>query len=137
MAWNHMLNEYNVHDNTWLKSIFDLKEKWAYTYVRHEWSVGMKSAQLSESFNATLKDYLKSDLNVAQFFMHFKRAVNDKRYKELEAKYDLLYRLVNVKMLIQAREVYTKVMFLEFQNQFEQVVDLDMDCVMTGENILS
>ena len=48
--------------------------------------------------------------------MHFERVVNDKQYKELEAKYDLLYRLVNVKMLIQAREVYTKVMFLEFQN---------------------
>ena len=26
-------------------------------------------------------------------------------------------------------------MFLEFQNQFEQAVDLDMDCVMTGGNI--
>ncbi|KAK3188637.1 hypothetical protein Dsin_028198 [Dipteronia sinensis] len=65
MAWNHMLEEYNVHGNTWLKSIFDIKEKWAYTYVRHAWSAGMKTTQLSESFNATLKDYLKSDLNVA------------------------------------------------------------------------
>ena len=26
MVWNHMLNEYNVNDNTWLKSIFDLKK---------------------------------------------------------------------------------------------------------------
>ena len=52
----------------------------------------------------------------------------------------MLYRLVNVKinvkMLIQAREVYTKAMFLEFQNQFEQIVDLDMDCVMMVENFL-
>ncbi|TXG69903.1 hypothetical protein EZV62_004838 [Acer yangbiense] len=77
MAWNHMLEEYNVHDNTWLKSIFGIKEKWAYTYVRHAWSVGMKTTQLSESFNATLKDYLKSDLNVAHFFMHFEMVVND------------------------------------------------------------
>ena len=38
-------------------------------------------------------------------------------------------------MLIQAREVYTKAMFLEFQNQFEKADDLDMDCVMTGGNI--
>ena len=43
--------------------------------------------QLTGSFNASLKDYLKSDLNVAQFFSHFKRVVNDKRYKELEAEY--------------------------------------------------
>ena len=38
-------------------------------------------------------------------------------------------------MLIQAREVYTNAMFLEFQNQFEQVVDLDIKCVMNGGNI--
>ena len=62
-----------------------------YIYARHAWFAGMKTTQFDESFNATLKDYLKSDLNVAQFFMHFKRAVNDKRYKELEAEYDLLY----------------------------------------------
>ncbi|KAK3188029.1 hypothetical protein Dsin_027590 [Dipteronia sinensis] len=139
MAWNHMLEEYNVHDNTRLKSIFDIKEKWAYTYVRHAWSAVMKTTQLSESSNATLKDYLKSDLNVARIFMHFEMAVTDKRYKELEAKYDLLYRLVNVKindkMLIQAREVYMNAIFLEFQHQFEQAVELNMNHVMIDGNI--
>ncbi|KAK2654072.1 hypothetical protein Ddye_013928 [Dipteronia dyeriana] len=140
MAWNHMLDEYNVHENTWLKSIFDLKEKWVYPYVRHAWSAGMKSTQLSESFNATLKEYLKSDLNVSQLFMHFERVVNDKRYKELEAEYDLLYRLVNVKlnakMSIQAREVFTKAIFLEFQHEFKQDVELNMNCTTNGGNII-
>ncbi|KAL5776613.1 hypothetical protein ACOSP7_009539 [Xanthoceras sorbifolium] len=67
--WNDMLDAYGMHDNDWLKT----------------WSAGMKSTQLNESFNASLKDYLKSDLNLSQFFMHFERMVNDKRYKELEA----------------------------------------------------
>ena len=71
--------------------------------------------------------------------MHFEKAVNDKLYKELEAEYDLLYRLVNakinIKMIIQVKEVYTMAMFLEIQNQFEQAIDLDMDYVMNGGNI--
>ncbi|KAK3212080.1 hypothetical protein Dsin_016786 [Dipteronia sinensis] len=79
IAWNEMLEKYNAQNNNWLKSIFNIREKWAYAYVRHVWSTGMKSMQLSESFNANLKDYLKSDLNVEQFFMHFGRVVNDKR----------------------------------------------------------
>lgn len=78
----------------------------------------MKSTQLSESFNASLKDYLNLDHNVSQIFMHFERALKDKRYKELEAEYDSCFRLVNakisVKMLIQAREVYTKKIFENF-----------------------
>lgn len=77
IAWNNMLGVYDVHDNNWLKSIFELREKWTYAYVRRAWSTTMKSTQLNESFDVSLKDYLKSDLNVDQFFVHFERIVND------------------------------------------------------------
>ncbi|TXG73554.1 hypothetical protein EZV62_002133 [Acer yangbiense] len=132
--WNCMLDEYGVHDNSWLKSIFELRKKWAYVYVKQAWSTGMKSTQLSESFNGSLKDYLKSDHNLPQFFMHFEKMVNDKRYKELEAEYDSCYRLVNlkipVKMLIQARDIYTKPIFEEFQEQFVEAVELNItNCI--------
>ncbi|TXG69505.1 hypothetical protein EZV62_004440 [Acer yangbiense] len=132
--WNCMLDEYGVHDNNWLRSIFELRKKWAYIYVKQAWSAGMKSTQLSESFNASLKDYLKSDHNLPQFFMHFERMVNDKRYKELEAEYDSCYRLVNlkipVKMLIQVRDIYTKPIFEEFHEQFVEAVELNItNCI--------
>ena len=75
----------------------------------------MKSTQLSESFNASLKDYLKSDLNVDQFFVHFERIVNDKWYKELEAEYNMCCWMdnpkVSTKMLTQVREIYKKTIF--------------------------
>ncbi|KAK2650416.1 hypothetical protein Ddye_017905 [Dipteronia dyeriana] len=101
----------------------------------------MRSTQISESFNANLKDYLKPNLNVEQFFMHFEMVVNDKRYKELEVEYDSCYRLVNLKIsckiLIQAREVYTKTIFKEFQDQFEEAVDLNLTpCVVDGKSFL-
>lgn len=60
--------------------------------------------------------------------MHFERVLKDKRYKELEAEYESCFRLVNMKismkMLIQAREVYTNKIFEDFQDQFEDAVDL-------------
>jgi len=48
---------------------------------------GTRSTQLRESFNAALKNYLKSDLNLVQFFTHFERVVNGKRNNESEADY--------------------------------------------------
>ena len=140
-AWDAMLEEYDVHDNNWLKSIFELREKWTYAYNKQAWSAGINNTQLSESFNASLKDYLKSDFSVAQLFMHFDRVVNDKRYKELEAKYDLYYRLVHmkmsVKMLVQAREVYTKIIFQEFQYELEEAIDFSIqNYVVEGECFL-
>ena len=82
----------------------------------------MSSKQLSESFNAFLKDYISSDHNLAQFFMHFERVLNDKRYKELEAEYDLIQKLPRLKMpldcLKQAGDIYTNKIFEEFQIEY-------------------
>ena len=117
-----MLNEYSVHDNDWLQSIYDLRVKWARPWVRWAWSVGMKSTQLSESINSDLKDYLKSDYNLVQFFIHFERLVNEKQYKEYEVEYNLSYMLprikVQVRILRHVAKIYTKTIFEEFQAEY-------------------
>ncbi|KAK2654571.1 hypothetical protein Ddye_014427 [Dipteronia dyeriana] len=92
------------------------------------------------SFDTTYK-INKENRTLAVFFLiHFERAVNDKRFKELKAEYDLLSKLVNVKinakMLIQAREVFIKAISLEFQREFEQAVELNMNCATIGGNII-
>ena len=73
--------------------------------------------------------------------MHFERMVNDKWHKKLEADYNMCYWTVNpkvfVKMLTQAREIYTKMMFEDFQDQFVEAVELSMKkWVQDGENFL-
>jgi hypothetical protein len=97
-AWNSLLVEHKVSERSWLHTIFQFKEKWAWAYVRKTFTAGMRSTQLSESFNADLKNHLKSDLNLVQFFTHFKRAVNAKRNNESEAEYDSKHKLPKVKM---------------------------------------
>ncbi|XP_028122699.1 protein FAR1-RELATED SEQUENCE 5-like [Camellia sinensis] len=127
-AWNAMLYEFDVHDNSWLQSIFHLRKKWVRAYVRWTWSAGMKSTQLSESLNADLKEYLRSYYNLIQFFIHFERVLNEKRYKEYEAEYALLYKLPRIKvqvlMLTQAGDVYTKTIFEEFQDEYVGSLEL-------------
>ncbi|KAL7212307.1 hypothetical protein ACSBR2_015063 [Camellia fascicularis] len=81
----------------------------------------MSTTQLSESFNAFLKDYLNCDHNLMEFFMHFERVLYDKRYEELEAEYNLSQKLQRVSiptvMLKQMVDIYTKTIFEEFQNE--------------------
>ncbi|XP_058785000.1 protein FAR1-RELATED SEQUENCE 5-like [Vicia villosa] len=127
-AWDSLLVEHNVLEGSWLHTIFQSKEKWAWTYVRKTFTAGMRSTQLSESFNADLKNHLKSDLNLVQFFTHFKRAVNGKRNNESEAEYESIHKLPKLKMkkarmLIQAGSVYTPRIFEEFQEEYEEYQD--------------
>uniref|UniRef100_A0A1S2Y170 Protein FAR1-RELATED SEQUENCE 5-like n=2 Tax=Cicer arietinum TaxID=3827 RepID=A0A1S2Y170_CICAR len=127
-AWNSLLVEHNVSKDSWLHMIFQLKEKWAWAYVRKTFIAGMRSTQLSESFNADLKNHLKSDLNLVQFFTHFKRVVNGKRNNESEADFESRHKLPRLKMkkarmLVQAGNVYTPKIFEEFQEEYEEYQD--------------
>ncbi|XP_028054803.1 protein FAR1-RELATED SEQUENCE 5-like [Camellia sinensis] len=85
LKWGEMLDAYDAHDNHWLMLTFGVKEKWGWAYVKSTRAAGMSTTQLSEYFNAFLKDYIRSDFNLKEFFMHFERVLSEKRYKELEA----------------------------------------------------
>ncbi|XP_028082883.1 protein FAR1-RELATED SEQUENCE 5-like [Camellia sinensis] len=93
----------------------------------NSWAAGISSTQLSESFNAFLKDYLNCDHNLMEFFMHFERVLYDKRYKELEAEYNLRQKLPRVSiptvMLKQMADIYTKIIFEKFQNEYVQSIE--------------
>jgi zinc finger SWIM domain-containing protein 3 len=113
-----------VHKQTWLDSIYKVKEKWAECYMRDVFSLGVRSTQLSESFNNALKNYLKSGFDIVRFLKHFERAVQEKRAKELqsefEARKNIPRRQMRTPMLVQASEVYTPIIFEAFQGEYER-----------------
>ena len=51
--------------------------------MKNEFTLRVQNTQLSESLNKDLKDYLKFDLNVAEFFAHFDRVIEQKREKKV------------------------------------------------------
>lgn len=103
-----------------------MEEKWKWPYIMNSWAVGMSTTQLSETFNACLKDYLNCDHNLMKFFMHFERVLYEKMYKKLEAEYNLSKKLLRVSiptlMLKQMVEIYTKTIFEEFHNEYVQSI---------------
>ena len=123
-AWNKMIQTYTIKDLSWLNGIYKLKEKWANCYMKRVVTLGMRSTQLSESLNRDLKDYLKSDLNMDDFFEHFEMVVGQKWDKELEAKYNAREKLPhlclkNSPLLKQASQVYAPTIFKVFQNEYD------------------
>ena len=86
--------------------------------------MGVRSTQLSESFNNALKNHLKSDFDIVRFLKHFERTVEDKRAKELESEFEarkkIPRRQMHTPILLQASEVYTPVIFEAFQGEYER-----------------
>ncbi|KAK9705025.1 hypothetical protein RND81_07G027800 [Saponaria officinalis] len=77
-----------VTKSSWLDGIYDLKKKWAECYMPNVFSLGMRSTQLSESFNKDLKDYLQCKLDVMRFFKQFERVIKKKRENEIISEYE-------------------------------------------------
>jgi len=95
-----------------------VKEKWAECYMRDVFSLGVRSTQLSESFNNALKNHFKSDFHIFLFLMHFERTVEVKRAKELEPEFNARNKIARIKMstpmLVEASKVYTSIIFESF-----------------------
>nr|XP_027122275.1 protein FAR1-RELATED SEQUENCE 5-like [Coffea arabica] len=82
-------------------------------------------AVLSESLNASIENYLKLDHDLVQFFKHFNRVVDEKRYNELRAEYYNRQKLPmlglqQTPVLIQATSIYSPCMFVAFQNEYDE-----------------
>ena len=92
--------------------------------MRDVFSLGVRSTQLSESFNNALKNHLKSEFDIVRFVKHFERTVEEKSGKELEYEFEVRKKIPRILMrtprLVQASEVYTPVTFEAFQSEYEQ-----------------
>ncbi|KAK4417848.1 protein FAR1-RELATED SEQUENCE 5 [Sesamum alatum] len=88
-SWKVLLDTYGLWGNEWLHGIFEEREKWALPYGKHIFSADIETALLSEDSITSLKKYLKPESHVLQFIKHIGKVVNDWRYKELEANYDM------------------------------------------------
>ncbi|XLT60258.1 hypothetical protein HN873_052862 [Arachis hypogaea] len=106
-------------------NLYKLKKKWARCYMNNAFTIGIRSTQLSDSLNADLKNCMKLNLNIIQFFKHFERVVNDKRYNELQGEFQSRQKLPKLKMvssslLQQVSQVYTLSLFDLFQEEYDK-----------------
>ena len=87
-----------VSKQTWLDSIYKVREKWAECYMKDVFTLGIRSTQLSESLNSDLKRHFKSDFDIIRFLKHFERVVEYKRKKELQSEFESRKKLPRIKM---------------------------------------
>ncbi|KAK8918336.1 Protein FAR1-RELATED SEQUENCE 5 [Platanthera zijinensis] len=121
-AWCKILIQYELEANTWMQKTWNLREKWAHVYMKWHFSGGMRSTQLSESFNAMIRRYLNKDHNLSEFFTHFDRVLENVRYNELKSLFILSDKIPSLMipgcdMLLTASRHYTYSVFEIFQQE--------------------
>ncbi|KAJ8465307.1 hypothetical protein OPV22_027859 [Ensete ventricosum] len=129
LAWRAMLEKYDLRNNEWLLKLFEDRDKWALPYGREIFCADMKSSLQTESLSGVLKKFLSPQLDLLSFFKHYERVLDEHRYAELQADFHASQsfpRIPPSKLLRQAANVYTPVIFEVFRKEFEMF----MDCML-------
>ncbi|KAL8474982.1 hypothetical protein ACS0TY_031416 [Phlomoides rotata] len=135
-AWHGMLEKYGLQTNEWLGRLFTIREKWALVYGRQTFCADMTTTQRSESIHNVLKKYVNYKHNLLQFFSHFDRLINDRRYEESKAGFrtsrSTPVATFPVQILKHASSIYTHEVFELFQDELHKAYDAKV--VLCGES---
>ncbi|CAN0916936.1 Protein FAR-RED IMPAIRED RESPONSE 1, partial [Linum grandiflorum] len=113
----------------WLVRLHKLRQQWSSAWVNNNRTCGMRSSQLSESCNASLRGFLDTKSNLPCFFREFWRMLSGKRTEESQLDYKATVAFPlnyhpRSKIVNQAAKVYTPTIFEKFQNEYSNKEDL-------------
>ncbi|XP_026446056.1 protein FAR-RED IMPAIRED RESPONSE 1-like [Papaver somniferum] len=119
--WSVFLEEYNLHENEWLTTLYDERHLWVPCFVKSHFWAGMSTTQRSESINAFFKDYVTSKTMLKQFVYQYEQATNEKVEKESQSDFkshnSMLSIVTTYEYEVQVRKLYTTSKFKEFQDE--------------------
>ncbi|XP_057719395.1 protein FAR1-RELATED SEQUENCE 5-like [Arachis stenosperma] len=82
--WFEFMEEYNLHDNTWLSDLYDDRRMWVPLFFKGEFWAAMRSTQKSESMHAFYGGILHSKTSLVQFVHEYDNVLGAKEQRELE-----------------------------------------------------
>ncbi|CAL8993654.1 unnamed protein product [Prunus brigantina] len=112
-TWNEMISKFDLADNTWLKTLYQLREKWCPVFSLDTFTVRIKASQRSESMNNVSFNHMcTKTMKLTEFVHHYDKQTNGMRSRELEETFRYNQGLpsrVAIKsgLLLHAANIYT------------------------------
>ncbi|KAH7661074.1 FHY3/FAR1 family protein [Dioscorea alata] len=127
-AWESMIEKYDLKDDEWLTKQYEDRDKWALAYDREIFCADFGDALRRESYTTLLKESLSLDKDLREFFKHYDKLVEERRYAERQADYHAGQANPRFHLLRmwQAENAFTPAIFDRFRVEFE----LFMNCTI-------
>ncbi|KAM0893729.1 hypothetical protein ACQ4PT_024923 [Festuca glaucescens] len=123
--WQELLVTYDLVENSWIQTLYGLREKWAAVYRNDSFSADMTSTQRSEGMNNVFKKQFRKKLCVSELLVEYEKCAASLRGNELDAdsksrKSKPVPFVRNLPMLKTAAESYTRRIYNDFEEEFKQ-----------------
>ncbi|CAN1318480.1 Protein FAR1-RELATED SEQUENCE 5 [Linum perenne] len=100
-CWESTINKHypgkGPYGHPWLAFIYKFRHQWSSAWVNNHFTCGMRSSQLSESFNSNLRIFLNMKCNLHQLFTQFNHLLDSKRAYELHLDFNALNSIASAR----------------------------------------
>ncbi|KDP24914.1 hypothetical protein JCGZ_24292 [Jatropha curcas] len=125
-CWLSMIDTYHLKEHEWLQSIYSDRRQWVPAYLRDTFFAEMSITQRSDSINSYFDGYINASTTLQLFVKQYEKALESRYEKEVKADYDTINTAPVLKtpspMEKQASEMYTKKLFVKFQEELVETL---------------
>ncbi|XP_058217322.1 protein FAR1-RELATED SEQUENCE 5-like [Rhododendron vialii] len=123
-GWVEVVKKFNLSGNDWLQNLYEIRERWIPTYVKHIFSAHMTSSQRAKITHSFFKRYVCKENSLLDFVTQFERALAHLRHNELDKDHKDVNERPNLKTMYPMEstmsELYTIEIFYMFQEELFQ-----------------
>ncbi|XP_057793348.1 protein FAR1-RELATED SEQUENCE 5-like [Salvia miltiorrhiza] len=129
-TWNSMMEEFNLSQNRWFKTMYNLRKRWPSAFTVEKFSGGLHATSRSEVTNKVIKELCSSTSSVYEFILGFEKLQKNWRTREFEE--DALCRgmpgmfIQRSGILVQLGELCTQNIFKLFEAEILSSVTVKM-----------
>ncbi|CAK9147673.1 unnamed protein product [Ilex paraguariensis] len=125
-CWLPLIDRYDLGENEWLRLIYTDRRQWIPAYLRDTFFAEMSITQRSDSMNSYFDGYVNASTTLQLFVKQYEKALESRYEKEVKADYDTMNAALVLKtpspMEKQAAEVYTRKLFIKFQEELVETL---------------
>lgn len=122
-AWESLISKHGLVNVSWLKDLYDAKEKWSFLYCRNSFCATMTTKEWRDTMDNNFKMLFYRKLPPSKFMVQYHRALNQLREKEFSEDHDSrLSRsalLADVPTLVEAADLYTRAIYKDFEEEYK------------------
>ncbi|KAJ1423163.1 FAR1 DNA-binding domain [Sesbania bispinosa] len=123
--WNEMINEFQLHDNQWIKEVYEKRKIWATAHIRGNFFAGFRTTSRCEGMHAQVGRFVHYRNNLTEFLKQFSRYLAYIRQREVEADFESIIGEPVLQTSMEdiersAARLYTRKLFLLFRPVLER-----------------
>ena len=122
-CWDGLIRDYNLAGDKWLKSLYEIREKWCPVFSLNIFSAKMKASSRSESTNNVFHNMTSKTMSLTEFVLHYETAGKKMCEEELEEDFRCNQgapaKIVQHSGILRhAASIYTRKIFYLFELEF-------------------